>query len=179
MTKKHQSLFLLLFFAVISFTVFQHVPAAQAREFKRPKAPDFTLVSIHGDTVRLSDFRGQVVILDFWATWCPPCKAEIPSFIEIYKTYRDQGVSIIGVALDKPEKVRQFYEDFHMNYPVVIGDRSLAARYGGIAGIPTTFVIDQEGRIYRKYVGYRPKQVFVNDIEHLLAEPQEKSSATQ
>ncbi len=180
MKQRHQTLFLAAFLTVIAVVTVLQRPV-QAREFKRPKAPDFTLVSIHGDTVRLSDFRGRVVILDFWATWCPPCRAEIPSFVELYKTYRDSGLVVLGVALDKPEKVRQFYEDFHMNYPVVIGNRSLAARYGGIAGIPTTFVLDKEGRIFRKYVGYRPKEVFLNDIHRLLAEtaPQEKSSATQ
>ncbi len=176
MTQRHQRWFLVLFFAVLTLVTVIQRPA-QAREFKRPKAPDFTLVSVEGDTIRLSDFRGQVVILDFWATWCPPCKAEIPSFIEIYNEYRDRGVVILGVALDQPAKVRKFYEDYQMNYPVVIGNRSLAARYGGITGIPTTFVIDPEGRIYRKYVGYRPKQVFVNDIEHLLAEAAPDASA--
>lgn len=139
----------------------------------RPKAPDFKLPTISGDTLSLSDYHGKVIILDFWATWCPPCRAEIPGFVNLQKEFKDQGFTVIGVALDKPDKVAKFYKDFKMNYPVVIGNREIAAAYGGITGIPTTFVLDRQGRIVKKYVGMRPEKVFREDIVKLLSEPKE------
>ncbi len=135
-----------------------------------PKAPDFALPSISGDTVRLSDFSGKVVILDFWATWCNPCRQEIPGFIRIYNDYKDKGVVVIGVALDKPEKVRKFAEDYGMNYPVLLGTREVAQKYGGIMGIPTTFILDKEHRIRKKVVGWRPENFFRQELDKLLGE---------
>ena len=135
-----------------------------------PKAPDFALPSLKGDTVRLSDFQGKVVILDFWATWCNPCRQEIPGFIRIYSDYKDKGVVVIGVALDKPEKVKRFAEEYGMNYPVVIGDREVARKYGGIMGIPTTFILDKEHRIRKKVVGWRPENFFRQELDKLLSE---------
>ena len=137
---------------------------------EREKAPDFTLESINGDTIKLSDYRGKVVILDFWATWCRPCVMEIPHYKELYEAYKDSGLAIIGIALDKPQKVVSFVDRFEVNYPIAVGDRSLAREYGGIRAIPTTFVLDQDGRIYRKYVGYRAKEVFLQDFMNLKKE---------
>lgn len=139
----------------------------------RPKAPDFRLPTVFGDTLSLSDYYGKVVILNFWATWCPPCRAEIPGFIKLQKEFEDQGFTFIGIALDKQQKVEQFYKDYKMNYPVVIGNQEVSAAYGGITGIPTTFVLDREGRIVKKYVGMRPEKVFREDIVKLLSEPKE------
>ena len=136
----------------------------------REKAPDFTLESINGDTIKLSDYRGKVVILDFWATWCRPCVMEIPHYKELYEAYKDSGLAIIGIALDKPQKVVSFVDRFEVNYPIAVGDRSLAAEYGGIRAIPTTFVLDQDGRIYKKYVGYRSKEIFLQDFRDLKNE---------
>ena len=146
---------------------------------ERTKAPDFALPYYNSskDTLKLSDFQGKVVILDFWATWCKPCRMEIPGFIELYKAYKDSGFVMVGVALDRPQKVARFYEANKMNYPVVIGNNSIAKAYGGIMGIPTTFVIDKNGRIYRKYVGYRPLSLFKNDITALLKEPYEEDKS--
>ncbi len=147
------------------------VGVTRASQPVRPKAPDFTLPTVNGDTLSLSDLQGNVVILNFWATWCPPCRAEIPSFIELQKEYGDQGLTIVGVALDKPEAVVQFYKDNHMNYPVVFGTREVAAAYGGITGIPTTFILDRKGRIVKKFIGMRSKEVFREEILSLLQEP--------
>lgn len=137
-----------------------------------PVAPGFVLVDLKGDTVRLADLRGKMVILNFWDTWCGPCRMEIPDFIELYDAYKDKGFMMIGVAGGRlgVENVRQFVEDQGMNYPVVMLTQTLLDDYGPINGIPTTFVIDREGRIVKKYVGYRPKQVFQEDIQTLLGE---------
>lgn len=130
-------------------------------------APDFTLTGIDGQNVQLSSFKGKVVILDFWATWCPPCKAEIPFFVELQSQYGKDGLAIIGAALDDPEKVKAFAKDYGINYPVALANRDTATTYGGIRGIPTTFVIDKKGNVVRQYVGYRPKEVFEADFKAL------------
>jgi len=110
-------------------------------------APAFTLTNLEGKSISLADFRGKVVVLDFWATWCPPCKREIPDFIDLQKEYGSRGVQIVGIALDEPEKVRAFAQQNGMNYPVLLGSDEVTMRYGGIEGIPTTFIIDKSGRI--------------------------------
>ena len=128
------------------------------------KAAEFSMNSISGGKIKLSDYAGKVIILDFWATWCPPCKAEIPFFIELYKQYKKDGLVIIGAALDEKSKVVSFVKKNGVNYPVGLGDQKLGQLYGGIRGIPTTFVIDRKGNIVSKYVGFRPKQVFEQDF---------------
>ncbi|MBN2753292.1 MAG: TlpA family protein disulfide reductase [Candidatus Goldbacteria bacterium] len=128
-------------------------------------APDFSLTGIDGSTIKLSDYKGKVVILDFWATWCPPCKAEIPFFIELQSQYGKDGLAIIGAALDDAEKVKAFASQYGINYPIALADRDTATTYGGIRGIPTTFVIDKKGNVVRQYVGYRPKEVFEADFK--------------
>ncbi|MFH0777844.1 MAG: TlpA disulfide reductase family protein [Candidatus Eisenbacteria bacterium] len=135
-------------------------------------APDFELSSLDGKKVRLSDFRGKVVILDFWATWCKPCRMELPHFIELYEEFAEQGLEILGVSLDRigPRELGAFVEEWRIPYPVVLGSGEVVQSYGGIRGIPTTFVIDKTGRVYRKYVGYRKKDVFVNDVVKLLGQ---------
>ncbi len=135
-------------------------------------APDFELPDVNGKKVRLSDFKGKIIILDFWATWCPPCRAEIPGFVELYKKYKDKGVEIIGISLDEGgvKDVVPFMKEFGINYHVLIGNYKVTQDYGGIRGIPTTFVIDRKGNIRAKYVGYRPKEVFERDIITLLNE---------
>lgn len=138
-------------------------PAKVQRPADAQKAPDFSLEALDGKTIRLSDYKGKVIILDFWATWCPPCKAEIPFFIELMKQYNKEDLQIIGIALDDIGRVRNFVKQNGMNYPVAIADQNTPIAYGGIQGIPTTFVIDKDGYIIQRYVGYRPKQVFEED----------------
>ena len=127
-------------------------------------AYDFSLKSLDGKIIRLSDFKGKVVILDFWATWCPPCKAEIPSFVSLYNKLGKDGLVIIGAAVDEPGRVAQFVKDNSVTYPVVLPDQTVTDAYGGIRGIPTTFVIDKRGKIVRSYTGYRPEMVFESDF---------------
>lgn len=137
--------------------------------FSQEKAPDFELENIKGGKLKLSDYKGKVVILDFWDTWCPPCRKEIPDFIELYKKYKE-NVIIIGAAFAQKGKkaVKDFYKEYNMNYPVVIATQGTARDFGGIRGIPTTFVIDKEGKIFKKYVGFREKSIFENDIKELI-----------
>jgi peroxiredoxin len=131
-------------------------------------APPFTLMDVNGGMVSLSDFKGKVVILDFWATWCPPCKREIPDFITLQSEYASKGLQIVGVALDQPDKVRAFAKQNGMNYPVLLGSDQISALYGGIEGIPTTFILDKNGNIVNRFEGFRPKEDFEAEISRLL-----------
>ncbi len=131
-------------------------------------APAFTLADLNGKSVSLSDFHGKVVVLDFWATWCPPCRREIPDFIDLQKEYGPRGVQIVGIALDEPEKVQAFARQNGMNYPVLLGSDDVSMKYGGIEGIPTTFIIDKSGKIVNRFEGFRPREVFEAEIKQLL-----------
>jgi peroxiredoxin len=131
-------------------------------------APAFTLTDLNGKNVSLADFKGKVVILDFWATWCPPCRKEIPDFVTMQKEYGARGVQVVGVALDELPKVQAFVQENGMNYPVLMGTDAVVARYGGIEGIPTTFIIDRKGKIVERFEGFRPRSVFVDAITPLL-----------
>jgi peroxiredoxin len=132
------------------------------------KAPYFELKDLNGKTVRLSDFAGKVVVLDFWATWCGPCKKGIPEFVELQKTFSKQGVTIVGIALDDYAAVKKFYKDYQMNYPVLMGTNDIVKLYGGIRGIPTAFILGKDGTIRQRFEGYRPKEVFEKEIKTAL-----------
>lgn len=129
------------------------------------EAPDFTLVDMEGKEVSLSDFKGKIIIVDFWATWCGPCRMEIPSFIQLQNDYKDDVV-VVGVSLDQggPKAVVPFAEKMKINYPVVYGNGQVVQEWGGIRGIPTTFVVDRDFNIQKKYVGYTEHSVFEKDI---------------
>ena len=131
-------------------------------------APAFTLTDLDGKSVSLAEFHGKVVVLDFWATWCPPCKREIPDFIDLQKEYGSQGVQIVGIALDEPGKVQAFARQNGMNYPVLLGSDEVSMRYGRIEGIPTTFIIDKSGKIVDTFEGFRPREAFETEIKKLL-----------
>src|SRR5579864_683891 len=129
-------------------------------------APDFNLPQLNGQTLQLSSYRGKVVLLDFWATWCVPCRAEIPHFVELQQKYGDRGLQIIGVSMDdSPEPVRDFYQQFHMNYPVVMGNAKIGESYGGLLGLPITFLLDRGGRITAKHIGATDAAVFEKEIQ--------------
>ncbi|MDH5405631.1 MAG: TlpA family protein disulfide reductase [Candidatus Aminicenantes bacterium] len=133
-------------------------------------APDFALPDLEGKTVKLSDFKGNVIILDFWATWCPPCVQEIPHFIELYEQYKENGFQMIGIAIQSGSatNVKQFVEKHGINYPILMGNKEITREYGGINAIPTTFVIDRQGRIVEKYIGYRAKEIFEKQLKSLF-----------
>ena len=121
------------------------------------KAPDFTVVDLDGEVVSLSDLRGDPVILNFWATWCPPCLKEIPEFIELQNTYGEQGFQIVGIAIDDEEAVRDYVEEVGMNYPSLVAEADgvlLAKRYGnGIGALPYTVIINRDGEISDTFRG--------------------------
>ncbi len=132
------------------------------------EAPDFSLSDINGKQVSLSEFKGKVVILDFFASWCPPCRQEVPDFIELEKAYGDKGFTVIGVALVSAEDAKDFAAKFGINYPVLVDDGKASDLYGPIRSIPTTFVLDKSGKIVKLYIGFRPKNIFEQDIKELL-----------
>ncbi|HEX7877786.1 MAG TPA: TlpA disulfide reductase family protein [Candidatus Eisenbacteria bacterium] len=149
-------------------------PAAEPKTFVDTStlkpAGDFKLLDLNGKPKTLADYKGKVVIIDFWATWCGPCKASIPHLIELQKEYQAQGLEVVGISLDTtgPKAVGSFATGQKINYTVLMGNDDVAAAYGGIKGIPVAFVVTQDGKIYRRYVGYRDKKVYVSDIRALL-----------
>jgi len=119
-------------------------------------APDFQLVDLDGKNVRLSDLRGKAVLLNFWATWCPPCKIEMPWFVELQKQYGAQGLQIIGVAMDTGnahDAISKFAKEMNLNYPVLMGTDAVADQYGGVDSLPTTFYIGRDGKIVSRVFG--------------------------
>lgn len=131
-------------------------------------APDFSLPDLSGTKMTLADFKGKVVILDFFATWCPPCREEIPDFIALQKAYGDKGFAMVGVSLVDRADAAGYAGKVGINYPVLIDDGSASNVYGPIRSIPTTFIIDRNGTIADVYIGYRPKDVFEKRIQELL-----------
>jgi len=141
-----------------------------AKNTTYPIAPNFELEGSDGKTVRLSDFKGKVVILDFWATWCGPCRAEIPSYVDLYKKYNDKGLEIIGVSLDRDgwTPVKPFMDSYKINYPIVMGNMQVVQAYGGINSIPTTFIINRDGEVVERKIGARPVEYFEQILANLL-----------
>lgn len=134
-------------------------------------APDFTLPAARGGgTVSLADYRGNVVLVNFWATWCPPCREEIPAFIQVRDSLHPEGFEIIGVALDEggASVVLPFAQEYGISYPLAIGDQSVTQLYGGIRGIPTSFLVDREGRVVQKYVGAIDAQTLEEAVRTVL-----------
>jgi peroxiredoxin len=132
---------------------------------------DFTLKDANGANVKLTDYKGKVVLLNFWATWCGPCKLEIPEFVEAYQHYRDKGFVILGVlSEDDPssQDLRAFMTDFKMNYPVFRQHEGLDAAFGPLWGLPTTFIIDRQGAICTKHMGPVSREMLDREIKGLL-----------
>ena len=144
--------------------------AAVKAETGRKAAPDFALKDLNGNTAKLSDYRGKVVLLNFWATWCGPCKIEIPWFIEFEQTYKDRGFAVLGVAMDDEgwEAVKPYLLSRKINYRVVLGNDAVAQQYGGIDSLPTTFVIDRGGKIASTHEGLVSRHDYEDEIKQLL-----------
>lgn len=135
------------------------------------QAPAYQLTDLSGQTVSSSAFAGKVVIVDFWATWCPPCRDEVPHFVQLQSKYRDQGLVIVGLSLDAggAKDVAPFAEEYNVNYPMLLNADEVAKAFGGINSIPTTFVIDRQGKIVKRFAGFTPPEVFEATIAPLLA----------
>lgn len=142
-------------------------------------APNFTLTDANGKRVSLSDFRGKVVLLNFWETSCGPCVLEIPWFVQFEQQYRSKGLEIVGVSMDEDgwPVIKPFIREHHINYPILLGNDSIAQLYGGIDAIPTTFVLDRAGRIaFSPHIGLVDKSEYVHEIESLLGSNQTNAS---
>lgn len=150
----------------------KHRPGGVTGIGDRKMAPDFMLRDASGKSVRLSEFRGQVVLLNFWATWCSPCKIEIPWFVEFQQVYREAGVTVLGVSLDEDgwQSVKPYIQEKGLNYRVVVGSDETTRLYGGIESLPTTLLIDKAGRIAVKHVGLVEKKTYEESLKALIAE---------
>ncbi len=132
---------------------------------------NFTLKDIGGKDVSLSAFKGNVVVLDFWATWCPPCKKEIPGFVGLYNTYKSRGFVVVGISVDEsPSDVKKFMKKYKMNYPVLNGyeREDVQKAFAPMPGFPTTFVISRDGKICYQHTGFTPLELFEQKIKALL-----------
>ncbi len=147
-------------------------PVSQATTTAMKVAPDFSLQSLDGKTVHLSDFRGKAILLNFWATWCEPCKVEMPWIVDLQKKYFPDGLQVVGVAMDdaSPEEIAKFTKQMGVNYPVVIGKDEVADSYGGLPFLPTTFYIGRDGRIVDKVLGIKGRGEIEDDIKKALAQ---------
>jgi len=147
------------------------VSAANVKSEKdRKEAPDFALKDADGKVVHLADYKGKVVLLDFWATWCSPCKVEIPWFMEMQRKNKDRGFEVLGVAMDDEgwEVVKPYIAKAGVNYRILAGNDMTAAAYGGVDALPTTFLIDRTGKIAAVHVGLASRKDFDDGIEQLL-----------
>jgi len=134
-------------------------------------APDFDLTDLQGNAVKLSDLRGKAVVLNFWASWCAPCKEEIPWFVEMQKRYGSQGLQIVGISMDEgdPKEVVKFAAENAINYPVVFGVEKVADEYGGIDYLPTTFYIDRNGVVLDRVYGQPERDEIEQKIKRAIA----------
>ncbi|MGA7891906.1 MAG: TlpA disulfide reductase family protein [Candidatus Sulfotelmatobacter sp.] len=142
-------------------------------------APDFSLEALDGKTMRLSDLRGKAVLLNFWATWCGPCKIEMPWFVELQSQYAAQGLQIVGVAMDDASKedIAKFAKDMGVNYPILIGKESVGDQYGGVPALPESFLIGRDGKIVDKIIGLRGRAEIEDAIKKALDTQPAKSAA--
>jgi peroxiredoxin len=157
----------------IAFSVASCKKAERSRAVEEGKAPDFTLHDMSGKKVTLSEFRGKVVLVEFWATWCPPCKDAVPEMNKVYEKYKGQNVEVLAISVDQgsdvASKVRSFVKENRVNYPVLIDDKKVNVSYG-VGNVPVAFVIDKQGKVAKKHIGFMEElsENISRDIEALL-----------
>jgi thiol-disulfide isomerase/thioredoxin len=178
---KREPLIIIVVVLVVSLMLFFGIRKSR-RQSAQPQgpasvmtmAPDFTLQSLEGKPVRLSDYRGKAVLLNFWATWCEPCKIEMPWIIDLQKKYASQGFQVLGVAMDDsgPDEVAKFSKEIGVNYPVVIGKDEVSDSYGGLPFLPTTFYIGRDGKIVDKVFGIKARSEIEDDVKKAMGQGQ-------
>jgi thiol-disulfide isomerase/thioredoxin len=133
-------------------------------------APAWSLKDVHGQTITSEQFKGKVVVLDFWATWCGPCRQEIPGYVDLQRKYGPNGFVVVGVSLDQagPRVVEDFIKKFGVNYQMVMGDEAVQSAFGGMDAIPTTFLIDRAGQVRDRKVGSEPTEEYEKKVAALL-----------
>jgi thiol-disulfide isomerase/thioredoxin len=179
---KRNNLILVFVAAIVAAMLFAGIHAARKNQaagsvsgdLRGQMAPDFDLQSLEGKNVKLSDFRGQAVLLNFWATWCGPCKIEMPWFVELQQEYGPQGFQIVGVAMDDAsnEDIAKFVREMGVNYPILLGKEAVGQSYGGVNVLPTTFFVDREGKLVAREFGLHSRSVFVDHIKQALSQGQ-------
>lgn len=135
------------------------------------KVPNFSFSSVTDkNTVDIRDYRGKVVLINFWATWCGPCVKEIPSLIELQNEFGPQGFSVIGISVDQGSTsgVRKAVTKLGVNYPIVIGNSKVSRQFGGVFGVPTSFLVDRSGNVMKKYPGFTDHKIFIKDIKEII-----------
>ena len=156
---------------VVAVPVFAQQPTIRLVRNPDP-APDFALDTLEGKPVSLTEFKNKVTLLNFWATWCGPCRAEIPDLVELQNKYKDQ-LQIIGLVVDDDDKgaIKKFVDQFGVNYPVAIATDELRMQYGGIPALPTSFLLDAQGRVVQKHEGLHDPVLYEVEIRSLLGLP--------
>jgi peroxiredoxin len=146
----------------------RRIPSPKASSSTLP-APAIALTDLSGDTLNPSSYKGKVVLINFWAAWCTPCRAEIPQFMTLQDKYRSRGFQAVGISLDDPEgALRDFCRESGVNYPIVMGNQKIAEAFGGVLGLPTTFLIGRDGLIHAKYEGATDFRKLEQEITALL-----------
>lgn len=156
---------------VFAFNIVRHGPRkTTAVQSKNGEAPDFSLQSLDGKTVRLSDLRGKAVVLNFWATWCEPCKVEMPWFVELQKQYGPSGLQFVGVAMDdaSPKEIAGFAQDMGVNYPILLGKEAVGDAYGGVQFLPETFYINRDGKLIDRAFGLKGRGEIEDNVKKVL-----------
>jgi cytochrome c biogenesis protein CcmG/thiol:disulfide interchange protein DsbE len=149
---------------------FSLATAQTAKSLMHKKAPEFVRTDLRGEKIDVARYRGKVVLLNFWATWCAPCQMELPKFESWQKTYGAEGLQVLAVSMDDGDvPVRRTVHRLHLNYPVMMGDAKLGEEYGGVLGLPVTFLIDRDGRVAAKIKGEADLHALESQLKELLS----------
>lgn len=157
---------------ILMFLVCAKAEKTDTHNTDNPQAPDFILEDLDGNKISLSDYSEKVIFLNFWATWCPPCREEIPGFIEAYDQYKDKGMVIIGISVDQTgsNSVRKFVKKHKINYPVAMFTSKLIRDYQPGFAIPVTIIIDKNGKLRQKHIAYMSKEILEDHFLKLIEE---------
>ena len=153
---------------LFSVAIFLFLACGKGADKKNPDLPfDFTLPDLNGKIHSLKEFKGKIVLLNFWATWCPSCKEDIAELLFVYRQYKDSGLEVVGISLDKKGLgvVDSFVKELNIPYTILLGDETVVKSYGGFKGVPTTFLLDKEGRIVKRYSGQINQETLRSDLK--------------